>query len=66
MADTFTPIAICGYSCKLPGDATDAESLWRMCVEGRNAWSTIPETRFSAEAFYNPVQGEPGTVSRAK
>ncbi|KAI3343373.1 hypothetical protein F4824DRAFT_507218 [Ustulina deusta] len=62
MADTFTPIAICGYSCKLPGDATDAESLWRMCVEGRNAWSTIPETRFSAEAFYNPVQGEPGTT----
>ncbi|KAI0450357.1 hypothetical protein F5B21DRAFT_529187 [Xylaria acuta] len=65
MADTFTPIAICGYSCKLPGDATDAEGLWRMCVEGRNAWSTIPETRFSPETFYHDVQGEPGTTTVA-
>ncbi|KAI3324023.1 hypothetical protein HD806DRAFT_535136 [Xylariaceae sp. AK1471] len=59
----FNPIAICGYSCKLPGDAVDAESFWQMCVQGRDAWSSIPETRFSREAFHNASQGEPGTTT---
>ncbi|KAK2756655.1 polyketide synthase [Arachnomyces sp. PD_36] len=62
---SFTPIAICGYSCKLPGDATDAEGLWRMCEEGRSAWSGIPQDRFSQKAFYNASRDEPGTTTVA-
>ncbi|KAM7203160.1 putative polyketide synthase protein [Naviculisporaceae sp. PSN 640] len=49
-----TPIAIIGMSCRLPGDATSPERLWKLCAEGRSAWSEIPSDRFNKEAFYHP------------
>jgi hypothetical protein len=48
-----TPIAIIGMSCKFPGGAASPEKLWRMCVEGRNGWSEIPESRFNVAAFFD-------------
>ena len=51
---TAMPIAIIGMSCKCPGDATNPERLWQMCVDGRSAWSEIPKKRFNAGALYHP------------
>ncbi|KAL4941948.1 hypothetical protein BDV06DRAFT_222645 [Aspergillus oleicola] len=45
------PIAIIGMSCRLPGTATDPSALWNMLVEGRTAWTPIPDRRFHMEGF---------------
>ena len=57
------PIAIIGMSCKFPGDATGPEALWRLCEEGRSAWSEIPSDRFNKDAFYHPSGDRATTVS---
>ena len=57
------PIAIVGMSCKFPGDATSPEALWKLCEEGRSAWSEIPRDRFNSNAFYHPSGDRATTVS---
>ncbi|KAI5865333.1 reducing type I polyketide synthase [Durotheca rogersii] len=57
------PIAIVGMSCRFPGDATSPERLWRMCAEGRSAWSEIPADRFNKDAFYHPSGDKPTTTN---
>ena len=56
------PIAIIGMSCKFPGDATNPERFWRLCAEGRSAWSPIPEDRFNRGSFFHPNGENSGTV----
>lgn len=58
-------IVIVGLSCRFPGDATNPEKFWEMCAEGRSAWTTIPEERFNAKAFYHP-QGEKQNTVRIR
>ncbi|EEH17875.1 hypothetical protein PABG_00438 [Paracoccidioides brasiliensis Pb03] len=48
------PLAIVGMSCRLSGDATSPDTLWELCSRRRSGWSTIPEHRFNAAAFYHP------------
>jgi hypothetical protein len=57
------PIAITGLSCRLGGDATDAENLWNMLAEGRDAWSEIPASRFDLKGAYHDDPDRLGTVS---
>lgn len=57
------PIAIIGLSCRLSGDASDAESLWTMLAEGRDAWSEIPPSRFDLKGAYHADADRLGTVS---
>ena len=57
------PIAIIGMSCRFSGGATDPEKLWKLCAEGRSAWSKIPSSRFYQEGFYHPNGERIGTVS---
>ena len=57
------PIAIIGLSCKFAGDASNAENLWTMLAEGRNAWSEVPETRFNSTGAYHPNNEKLSTVS---
>ena len=56
------PIAIIGMSCRFPGDATSPERLWEMCAGARDSWSTIPESRFNVNAFYDTERGKIGLV----
>src|SRR3954466_2628307 len=60
------PIAIVGMSCRFPGDATDPSKLWDLCVNGRSAWSEIPESRFNRDAWYHPDKEHIGTVSLSR
>lgn len=61
--DMTDPIAIVGMSCRFPGDADNVESLWKMCVESRDAWSTVPETRFNLNGYYHPDSNRPGATN---
>lgn len=60
---TPIPLAIIGMSCKFAGDATDPEKLWKMCAEGRTAWSRIPTSRFNVDGLYHPNGQKADTVS---
>jgi acyl transferase domain-containing protein len=57
------PIAIIGLSCKFAGDASNAEGLWNMLAEGRNAWSEVPSSRFNPKGAYNPNSEKLSTVN---
>ncbi|KAF2419578.1 putative polyketide synthase [Tothia fuscella] len=59
--DPTLPIAIIGLSARLPGDATDPESLYRLCADAKDAWSPVPSDRFNQEAFYHPDPNRNGT-----
>ncbi|EAW12336.1 putative polyketide synthase [Aspergillus clavatus NRRL 1] len=63
VGDVSMPIAIIGMGFRGPADATDVERLWRMIVEGREAWSPIPESRWNSGAFYHPDHARHGTVN---
>ena len=60
---TTEPIAIIGLSCKFAGDASNAESLWKMLAEGRNAWSELPSSRFNPKGAYHANPEKLSTVS---
>lgn len=59
----FTPIAICGIACRLPGNIYSPNDLWEFLAEGGDARSSVPQTRWSASAYYSPVKkkGTSGT-----
>ena len=56
------PLAIVGFSARLPGDATTAEAFWRMLSERRTAHGEIPKDRFHADTFYHRDSSRAGTV----
>ncbi|KAK8060374.1 polyketide synthase [Apiospora saccharicola] len=61
-ANTSTPIAVIGLSCRFAGDATDANKLWELMQKKRSSWSTIPESRFNANGVYHPNGQRLGSV----
>ena len=60
--DSNIPIAIIGLSCKFAGDADSPSALWKLCSEGKSAWSKIPSDRFNLDAFYHPNGQKLNTV----
>jgi hypothetical protein len=61
--DTSMPIAIIGMGFRGPGDASNVERLWKMILEGREAWNEIPESRWNNHAFYHPDHARHGTIN---
>lgn len=61
--DLCMPIAIVGMGFRGPGSATHIKELWTMILEGREAWSPIPKSRWNNDAFYHPDHSRHGTVS---
>ena len=55
-------IAIIGIGCRFPGGVNNAESFWKLLVEGREAVSEVPPDRWNVERFYDP---EPGIVGKS-
>ena len=60
---TPEPIAVIGYSCRLPGHVTTPTDLWELCTRARSGWSNIPSDRFSCEAFHHPNPSKIGTFN---
>ena len=56
------PIAVIGRAFRGPGDATSPEKLWKMCCEGRDAWTEVPKSRMNLEGFWHPEAARPGCV----
>ncbi|KNG45819.1 polyketide synthase [Stemphylium lycopersici] len=59
---SYQPVAIIGLSCRLPGDARNAEQFWELLESARGAWSEIPKSRFNLDAFYHPDHTHRGTT----
>ena len=61
--DTTTPIAIIGIGCRMPGDATSPEKLWKLISGGGTAWSEIPVDRWTMSSYQHPHTERKGAVS---
>lgn len=62
-SDAVEPIAIVGLATRFPQQASSTEGLWETLLQARSTWSSIPEKRFNAAAFYHPDPEHGGTVS---
>ncbi|BDU00927.1 aminotransferase class I/II-fold pyridoxal phosphate-dependent enzyme [Nocardia sputorum] len=57
----MTDIAIVGIDCRFP-QAPDPAALWRLLMDGRDAISEVPSSRWNAADFHDPA-GAPGTIN---
>ncbi|KAI0096862.1 hypothetical protein GGR51DRAFT_489918 [Nemania sp. FL0031] len=55
-------IAIIGLACRFPGEARSPEAFFEMLLQGRDAWSEVPPTRFDPHAFFHPNRERPGSL----
>lgn len=63
--DKSIPIAVVGYACRFPDDATSPYALYEMLAKGRDAWSEAPPNRYNLDAYWHPSADRIGTtVSR--
>lgn len=56
------PIAIVGLGCRLPGGVVDAETYWKLLVNGVDALQEVPADRWDIDAFYDARPAQPGKV----
>ena len=56
------PIAIIGVGCRFPGGVNNAESFWKLLVDGREAVGEVPPDRWNIERFFD---AEPGLPSKS-
>lgn len=56
------PIAIVGVGCRFPGGAYDPAAFWKSLVDGIDAATEIPNTRWDVDAFYDPDPEAPGKM----
>ncbi|MGC4951509.1 type I polyketide synthase [Streptomyces sp. DT224] len=57
------PIVIVGMSCRLPGGVTDADQLWQLVAESRDAMGDFPTDRnWNLAELYHPDPDHPGTT----
>lgn len=54
-------IAVVGLSCRFPG-AKDSTSFWKMLVEGSDAISEVPQTRWDLDEYYDADPDAPGKM----
>ncbi|WP_063020760.1 type I polyketide synthase [Nocardia niwae] len=57
----MTDIAIVGIDCRFP-QAPDPAALWRLLLDGGDAISEVPPSRWNAADFHDPA-GAPGTIN---
>ncbi|SCL23212.1 Acyl transferase domain-containing protein [Micromonospora pallida] len=57
------PIAIVGVGCRLPGGANSPDEFWTRLRDGVDLISEVPADRWDADAYHDPEQATPGTMS---
>ncbi|MFI5468797.1 type I polyketide synthase [Streptomyces cacaoi] len=56
------PVVIIGMACRLPGDVSSPDELWRLVCEGRDALSRFPTDRgWNIESLFDADPGRFGT-----
>ncbi|KAI1110618.1 hypothetical protein F5Y14DRAFT_345509 [Nemania sp. NC0429] len=63
LREQFTPIAICGMACRLPGKISCPEDLWEFLLAKGDARGTVPETRYSNRGHYSRAKKPSATIS---
>ena len=56
------PIAVIGMAMRLPSGVMNAEDYWNLLIQGKDAVTDIPESRFDAKAFYDANYETPGKM----
>jgi acyl transferase domain-containing protein/NAD(P)-dependent dehydrogenase (short-subunit alcohol dehydrogenase family) len=56
------PIAVIGIGCRIPGEADNPESFWRLMLEGRDVIREVPRERWDIDAYYDPEPDTPGKM----
>ncbi|KAI1329792.1 hypothetical protein F5Y16DRAFT_417350 [Xylariaceae sp. FL0255] len=59
---TFTPIAICGMACRLPGGIGSPQELWDFLISKGDARTLVPESRYNISGYYSESR-KPGTTT---
>jgi myxalamid-type polyketide synthase MxaE and MxaD len=59
------PVAIVGMACRYPG-AQDIGEFWDLLVNGRDAITETPRSRWDVDAVYDPDPSAPGKMSSRK
>jgi acyl transferase domain-containing protein/NADPH:quinone reductase-like Zn-dependent oxidoreductase/NAD(P)-dependent dehydrogenase (short-subunit alcohol dehydrogenase family)/SAM-dependent methyltransferase/acyl carrier protein len=57
------PVAIIGIGCRLPGEANDPESFWKLLCDGIDAITEIPAERWDLRAFFDSDREMPGKTN---
>ncbi|OBB92750.1 type I polyketide synthase [Mycobacterium sp. 852002-30065_SCH5024008] len=57
---TFTPTAVIGMACRLPGGIDSPERLWEALHRGDDLITEVPPDRWDADEYYDPQPGVPG------
>lgn len=58
------PIAIVGMSCRLSGDVSTLDDFWTLISRSRDGWRSMPEDRFSSNAYYHPNPQKKGCFNQ--
>ncbi|RDA86508.1 hypothetical protein CP532_2001 [Ophiocordyceps camponoti-leonardi (nom. inval.)] len=62
MAQGQADIAIVGIACRFPGEAKSPKAFHQMLIEGRDAWTKVPMSRYDVDAYRHPSRERRGTV----
>jgi hypothetical protein len=54
-----TAIAVVGIGCRLPGYVDSPDALWGALLAGIDFVTDIPQQRWNADDYYEPVAGAP-------
>ena len=57
------PIAVIGIGCRFPGGASSPQAFWKNLLEGRDAVTVIPRSRWDIDLYYDPDHETPGKMS---
>ncbi|MFN7144350.1 MAG: type I polyketide synthase, partial [Myxococcota bacterium] len=56
------PIAIIGLGCRLPGGVVDPDGLWDLLVNGQDAITEVPPSRWDVDAWFDADPRAPGRM----
>lgn len=62
--NTPEPIAICGLGLRLPGGIQNGEDFWDLLINGKDARSEIPASRFAIDGFDASLSGQGAIPTR--
>ena len=60
LAATEEPIAVIGMGCRLPGQVVDPNGFWQLLLDGVDAVTEVPPSRWNMDDFYDPTPDTPG------
>ena len=63
-ASKFTPVAICGMACRLPGGIASPQDFWAFLMDKKDGRIRTPKSRFNIDGYYTAgANRRPGTAS---